>query len=143
MDTIQNKADAINELHTHINRIAPVLIKYIAGTTIKFKTNGDMFEKNRADIRAIIDADCPRRVRCFIEHNKHSGFSIKFDTNYQIGDCSCAYAGGWLSLAAFEPLKCDYARADFINAAREYDALREEARQLEGKAARIKSDFKL
>lgn len=143
MKATQNKVNAVNELHAHINKIVPELLNYIASNTVKFKNDGSMFEKNRAAIRAIIDTNRPKKIRCFIEHNKHSGYSLKFDTNYQVGEWSCAYFDGWVSLSNFEPLKTDYTESDFINAQKEYDSLDDQVRVLKSKMARIKSEFKL
>lgn len=143
MNATQNKADALNTMHSHVNKIIPLLIAYVKNNDVKFKNDGSMFEKNRVAVRAIIEDGCPKKLRCFIEHSKHSGYSLKFDINYQVGEWSCCYVDGWVSLSNFEPLKTDYTESDFVNAINEYNLLDDEIRALKSKQARIKGEFKL
>ena len=137
-----NKAQAINEMNTYINALVPKLVEYVENNEIKTKTDGSLFEKNRKAIREIIECDKPEKVRCFFEHSDF-GNSIKFDTNYSVGEYSCAYVSGWLYLNQFEQLKTDFVAVDFVNASNEVDQLEKQIAVMKSQVSEIKNQFSL
>ena len=137
-----NKAHAINEMNAYINMLVPKLIEYVENNEIKTKVDGSLFEKNRNAIREIIECDKPEKVRCFFEHSD-SGNSIKFDTNYSVGEYSCAYVSGWVYLSHFEQLKTDFVAVDFVNAQNEVGQLEKQIAAMKSKISEIKNQFSL
>ena len=137
-----NKAHAINEMNTYINALVPKLVEYVENNEIKTKTDGSLFEKNRKAISEIIKCNQPEKVRCYFEHSNF-GSSIKFDTNYSVGDYSCAYVSGWVYLSHFEQLKTDFVAVDFVNALTEVDQLEKQIAAMESKISEIKFQFSL
>ena len=137
-----NKAHAINEMNTYVNALVPKLVEYVENNEIKTKTDGSLFEKNRKAIREIIECDKPEKVRCFFEHSDF-GNSIKFDTNYSVGDFSCAYVSRWLYLNHFEQLKTDFVAVDFVNALNEVDQLEKQIAVMKSQISEIKKQFSL
>lgn len=86
----QNKAAAINELNTYLNRVVPQLIER-AKQGYKVKADGKLFAKDSADFTAIYSKDKPKRVRFYIEWSKHSGLSFKTDRSYDLSDSNTYY----------------------------------------------------
>ena len=99
-----NKAQAINEMNAYINALVPKLVEYVENNEIKTKTDGSLFEKNRKAISEIISCDKPEKVRCYFEHSNF-GSSIKFDTNYSVGEHYCAYVSSWVTCLTLNNLK--------------------------------------
>lgn len=137
-----NKAHAINEMNTYINALVPKLVEYVENNEIKTKTDGSLFEKNRKAISEIIKCNQPEKVRCYFEHSNF-GSSIKFDTNYSVGDYSCAYVSGWVYLSHFEQLKTDFVDVDFVNASNEVDQLEKQIAVMKSQVSKIKNQFSL
>lgn len=137
-----NKAQAINEMNNYINALVPKLVEYVENNDIKTKTDGSLFEKNRKAIREIIECDKPERVRCFFEHSNF-GNSIKFDTNYSVGEYSCACVDGRVYLSHFEQLKTDFLEFDFVNASNEVDQLEKQIAAMKSQISKIKNQFSL
>ena len=137
-----NKAKAINEMNTYINALVPKLVEYVENNEIKTKTDGSLFEKNRKAIREIIERDQPEKVRCFFEYSNF-GSSIKFDTNYSVGEYSCAYVGGRVYLSHFEQLKTDFVAVDFVKASNEVDQLEKQIATMKSQISKIKNQFSL
>lgn len=133
-----NKATAINELHVFINKLIPALTAYVENNSIKFKNDGKFFEKNRREIREIIDAIKPVKVRCYVNYSKHTGYYIEADTNYKVSEHGCNYAHKWQPFINFEPLKTDYTEADFINAEKRIDEIEDQICALNREKSRIK-----
>ena len=137
-----NKAQAMNEMHKYINNLVPALVEYVENNEIKVKTDGSLFEKNRKAIREIISNNQPEKVRCYFEHS-NLGSSIKFDTNYSVGEYSCAYVSGWVYLSHFEQLKTDFVAVDFVNASNEVDKLEKQIAAMKSQINEIKKQFSL
>lgn len=138
----ENKAQAINEMNTYINALVPKLVEYVENNEIKTKTDGSLFEKNRKAIREIIERAQPEKVRCYFEHSNF-GNSIKFDTNYSVGEFSCAYVSGWVHLNHFEQLKTDFVAVDFVKALNEIDQLEKQVAAMKSQISKIKNQFSL
>ena len=137
-----NKAQAINEMNIYINALVPKLVEYVENNEIKTKTDGSLFEKNRKAISEIISCDKPEKVRCYFEHSNF-GSSIKFDTNYSVGEYSCAYVSGWVYLSHFEQLKTNFVAVDFVNASNEVDQLEKQIAVMKSQVSEIKKQFSL
>jgi hypothetical protein len=133
-----NKATAINELHVFINKLIPALTAYVENNSVRFKNDGTFFEKNRREVREIVDAIKPVKVRCHVSHSEHIGYYVEADTNYKVSEFGCSYAHKWQSFNHFEPLKTDYTEADFINAEKRIDDINKQLRDLEHEKSQIK-----
>lgn len=137
-----NKAHAINEMNTYINSLVPKLVEYVENNEIKTKTDGSLFEKNRKAISEIISCNKPNKVRCYFELN-NLGSSIRFDTNYRVGEYSCSYIDGWCYLSNFEQLKTDFVAVDFVNAQNEVAQLEKQIAAMKTQINNIKYRFSL
>lgn len=86
---ISNRAEAINNLHSFLNKVTPLLRDRMR-EGYKRKDDGTLYKKDRDDLRAIIDAHNTHNVRAIID-DKHDSLYLKADTHYQINEHGVAY----------------------------------------------------
>lgn len=141
--SMQNKAAALNALHTAINAIVPELQAYIASTPIKFKGNGEMFKNNADAMQAIIHKHLPERARVFVKHYSNNVFALECSTNYKSGEYGATWLNVWASLANFEPMRTDFKAEDFTTAQQEWEALDEQIRKLLNQQSQLKCKYHL
>lgn len=141
--SMQNKAAALNALHTALNAIVPELQAYIASNTIKFKGNGEMFKANAEAMQAIIHKHLPERSRAFVKHYSNGVFALDSSTNYKSGEYSATWLDVWVSLANFEPMRTNFKAEDFTTAQQEWEALDEQIRTLKAKQSQVKREYHL
>lgn len=141
--SMQNKAAAINALHTAINAIVPELQAYIASTPIKFKTSGEMFKGNAEAMRAIIDKHLPERARVFVKHYSGNTFCLECNINYPTGNYGATYLDVFVKLDDFEPMRTDFKAEDFTTAQQEWEVLDKQIRDLKAKQSQVKSAYHL
>lgn len=135
------KADCVNTLHAHINKIAPKVNEYLANATIKVKVDGTLFEANAKAIREIIQAEIPDRVNIFFHRTSGNVYVLECKSNYPIEDYGCIYINRCVRLKDFEPLPTNLTPAAYAIAVREFENLDEQVRALKFKMSSLKHEF--
>lgn len=138
-----NKAQALNALHAHINKVVPELRAYLASTTIRYKASGDMFEKNAKAVKDILNCDMPASGRVTLKNYGKGTIGLKFDINYLVGDYGCQYLDVYAMPDNFEPFRTDFTAEDFEQAAKELAELGEQIRKLQHQQSALRNKFHL
>jgi hypothetical protein len=91
-----NKAEAVNELHSYLNRVLPLIAERLQ-KGFKLKTDNTFFAKDKTDLDEILKTDKPKKCWIYLECAYGTvRFSAK--TNYMVSDCSCNYVERFGSL---------------------------------------------
>lgn len=138
-----NKAQALNALHAHINKVVPELQAYLASTPVRYKTNGDMFEKNAKAVSDILNCNMPARGRVIVTNYGNGTIGLKFDINYPVGNYGCQYLDVHAMPDNFEPFRTDFTAEDFEQAAKEWSKLDEQIRNLQHQQSALRNKFHL
>lgn len=140
-----NKAQALNALHAHINKVVPELQAYLASTPVRYKTNGDMFEKNAKAVKDILNCNMPDRARVIFKNygTDNGSLALDFDINYRTGDYGCRYLDVWVMTGNFEPFRTDFTAEDFEQAAKEWGELDKQIRKLQHQQSALRDKFHL
>ncbi|MGL5525705.1 MAG: hypothetical protein ACRDCY_18315 [Aeromonas veronii] len=138
-----NKAQALNALHAHINKVVPELQAYLASTSIRYKTNGDMFEKNAKAVSSILNCNMPARGRVTVKNYGNGTIALDFDINYRAGEYGASYLDVWVNPGNFEPFRTDFTAEDFEQATNEWNNLDEQIRNLQHQQSALRNKFHL
>jgi len=79
---LENRINAMNQVHEYINKVAPVLREYVAknGYTYKAGTN-ELFKKDKTALEAFLK-DAPEGIQTWFNCSLYSGVSLQVKTCY-------------------------------------------------------------
>lgn len=80
---------ARNILSDYANRVVPQLRELVSKA--KFKTNGQMYEKDHSRANEILEEGKPKFLRAFVSYQYSHAIYVDMDITHQLGENGCRY----------------------------------------------------
>jgi hypothetical protein len=141
---LKNKIEAVNELHSFINKVTPLVIQRLQ-KGFKQKTDFSLFEKDKKDIDNLIGKHS-KRIRCYIIANQYN-ICLQCDTHYRISDFSVNYYNKPIyvydsnGVLPFVKLKDDFKIGDILLRRNNIEQLEKQIEDIQTKLNAEKVDY--
>lgn len=134
----KNKVEAINKLHTWLNKVVPQIQMEMA-KGYKLKADNDFFKKDKERFQSLLN-DKP--FRAYYDKRRNS-LELVADITYKTGEFSCEYYKQVIYLNhKYEPLN-EITIEDYTNAAMRVKQIEEKIQELRSKKISIEIEYHL